>query len=158
MRFLRLTVIAAVMLITAAATLPAYSHSDSRIGVGFGVPNYVLIYRPGNFDFKGGYDFTAGNEFIYLGGAYRFVDNRRLTGPLHFSLGFGAYGKLFFGSSDGSDDVVGGLNLPVGVSVMIFDRFIELFAEAAPGIDLYPRPGFSQAPVQVWAGITLQMN
>jgi hypothetical protein len=148
----------AVLAAVCVSALPAYSSSETRIGVGFGIPNYVLIYQPGNFDFRGGYDLTTGSEFIYLSGGYRFVDRRRLNGPLHLSLGIGAYGKLLFDSSGSEGRVIGGLNLPVGVSLLFFDRFVELFAEVAPGIDLYPRPGFADVPLQMWAGISLQID
>ena len=142
----------------ALSVMPAFSQQDSRIGVGFGKPNYVLIYRPGNFDFKGGYDFTEGNEFVYLSGGYRFVDNRHLNGPLHFSLGIGGFGRFSFGDASSMETITGGMQLPVGMSVMVFDRFLEFFVEVAPGIDLYPRPGFADVPLQAWAGVTLQVN
>jgi hypothetical protein len=157
MRYVRKTVLLAAVLLGLAA-LPVYSFGDSRIGVGFGIPNYVLIYRPGNFDFKGMYDFTEGSEFVYASGGYRFVDSRRISGPLHVSLGLGLYGKLRFSAPEGTDELTGGLNLPMGVSIMLFDRFLEFFAEIAPGVDLYPKPAFTQDPLQMWAGVTIQMN
>ena len=144
------------------SSLYAYSPGSSRLGVGFGLPNYVIIYRPGNFDFKGGYDFTEGNEFIYLSGGYRFVNQQPIAGPLHFSLGAGAFGKFTFGNDDSeddsSDDVVGGFNIPIGASLLFFDDFAELFVEVAPGFDLYPKPSFTNDPLQMWAGITLRIR
>ncbi|HDQ14237.1 MAG TPA: hypothetical protein ENN41_05430 [Sediminispirochaeta sp.] len=134
----------------------AYSYSPDRIGFGVGTPNAVLIYRPHPFDFRGGYDFSEGNQFVFLSGDVRLIDNRHIQGPLHFSFGVGLYGKLFFERQ--SDMVEGGTRLPVGLSLLLFDNFLEFFVELAPGIDLYPKPAFSSDPVQVWAGITLALN
>ena len=34
----------------------------------------------------------------------------------------------------------------------------ESILEIAPGFDLYPKPAFSDDPIQVWAGLTFEMN
>jgi len=134
----------------------AYGQKPARIGFGVGTPNAVFIYRPSPFDFRGGYDFTEGNQFIFMSGDFRLIDNRYLTGPLHISFGIGLYGKLYLERE--SEPFEGGTRLPIGLSILFLDNFIELFVEIAPGFDLYPKPAFSDDPVQVWAGVTLAMN
>lgn len=134
----------------------AYGNRPGRFGFGVGTPNAVIIYRPSPFDFRGGYDFTEGNQFIFLSGDLRLIDNRYLTGPLHISFGIGVYGKIY--PERESEAFEGGTRLPVGLSVLFLNNFVELFVEIAPGFDLYPKPAFSEDPVQVWAGITLAMN
>ena len=139
------------------STAAAYPGGGSRLGVATGFHNWVLIYRPGNWDFKGGYDFTEGNEYIFLSGAYRFVDQHPIAGPLRFSLGAGGYGQLMFGDQAESV-VVGGLHIPVGLSLLVLDGFLEFFAEVAPEVDLYPSPSFSAEEIQAWVGITLAID
>jgi len=134
----------------------AYGNRPTRFGFGVGTPNAVFIYRPSPFDFRGGYDFSEGSQFIFLSGDIRLIDNRRLTGPLHVSFGLGAYGKIFLESED--DPFQGGTRLPIGLSLLFLNNFVELFVEVAPGFDLYPKPAFSEDPIQVWAGVTLSMN
>lgn len=134
----------------------AYGYRSSRIGFGVGTPNAVIIYRPAPFDFRGGYDFSEGNQFIFLSGDLRLIDNRTIADPLRLSFGVGLYGKLFLERE--SDMLEGGTRLPIGLSILFLDNFVELFVELAPGFDLYPKPAFSEDPVQLWAGVTLAMN
>lgn len=134
----------------------AFSNRASRFGFGVGTPNAVFIYRPSPFDFRGGYDFTEDNQFIFLSGDLRLIDNYYLTGPLHISFGLGVYGKLFLEREE--DYFEGGTRLPIGLSLLFLRDFLELFVEIAPGFDLYPKPVFSDDPIQLWAGLTFAMN
>ncbi len=146
-----------LLLFAVLSVAAAYPAGGSRLGVATGYHNWVLIYRPGNWDFKGGYDFTKGNEFVYLSGDYRFVNQYPIAGPLHFSLGAGGYVQIMFGD-DADSDLVGGIHTPVGLSLIFLDNFFELFVEAAPELDLYPKPAFSAENIQLWVGITLAIE
>jgi len=139
------------------STAAGYSTARSRLGLATGFHNWALIYRPGNWDFKGAYDFTEGKEYVYLSGDYRFVNQQTITGPLHFSLGAGAYAQVMFGD-DHEENIIGGFHIPVSLSLLFFDDFLEFFVEAAPEFDLYPKPALSDDPVQLWAGITLAIE
>lgn len=154
---LALTLTVILVFATVVPELHAQSRrGDTRIGLGLGTPNTVLVVRPHPFDFKVGYDFTEGNQFVYLAGDLRFVNLQPLAEPVHFSLGFGGYMKFYMDSEAGSDDFFeGGLRLPVGLSLLLLDDFFEIFVEVSPGIDLYPKPQFSDDPVQAWLGFTL---
>jgi hypothetical protein len=66
------------------------------------------------------------------------------------------YGKLFAERTE--DMLEGGTRLPLGLSILFLDNFGELFVEIAPGFDLYPKPAFSDDPVQFWAGITFSLD
>ncbi len=123
-----------------------------RVGLGFGTPNTVLIVRPSIFDFKLGYDFTEGDEFLFLSGDIRIVNQQHLGHYIHLSLGLGAYAKWY------SDDFEGGGRVPVALSVLLLDNFLEFFVEVSPGIDLYPRARISDDPVQAWLGFTLRID
>ncbi len=127
---------------------------DTRVGLGFGTPNTVLVVRPDPFDFKLGYDFSEGNEFIYLGADFRLLNQLEIQAPLHFSLGFGGYTKFYFGE-DSEDFFEGGFRTPVALSLLLIDNLLELYVEVAPGVDLYPRPSFADDPVQAWLGFTI---
>lgn len=127
---------------------------DTRVGLGFGAPNTVLVVRPDPFDFKLGYDFSEGNEFVYLGADFRLLNQLEIQAPLHLSLGFGGFSKLY--PRDNSEATFeGGFRTPVALSLLLADNLIEFYVEVAPGVDLYPRPQFSDDPVQAWLGFTL---
>ena len=158
----RKTVIALIIgvLLTAVAVqnVSAYGYRQSRIGFGVGTPNAVIIYRPAPFDFRFGYDFSEGNQFIFLSGDWRPTGNIQINGPLYFYFGIGGYAK-FYPEADSSEDwFEGGTRLPLGLSLMFLDNVGELFIEVAPGFDLYPKPAFSDDPVQVWAGLTFAIR
>jgi hypothetical protein len=145
-----------IFLFAGTLSVSAYSYRSDRIGFGVGTPNAVFIYRPAPFDFRAGYDFSEGNQFVFLSGDLRLIDNRHLTGPLNISFGLGVYGKLFAERTE--DMLEGGTRLPLGLSILFLDNFGELFVEIAPGFDLYPKPAFSDDPVQFWAGITFSLD
>jgi hypothetical protein len=119
------------------------------------------VYRPAPFDFKGGYDLSSGNQYIFLAGDIRLIDNRQIVGVLHGSFGIGLYGKLYPEGRDDDDDSIdydAGTRLPFALSVLLLDDFLEFFVEVAPGLDFYPKPQFSNQPIQVFAGATIQLD
>ena len=149
-------VLLVILTVVAVQNVSAYGRS-SRIGIGVGTPNAVLIYRPAPFDFRAGYDFSEGNQFIFLSGDWRPTGNISITGPLYFYFGIGAYGKLY-PEAAAEDMLEGGARLPIGLSLMFLDNVVELFFEVAPGFDVYPKPAFSDDPVQLWAGLTFAIR
>ena len=156
-------IIVFLVLLTVIAATPAFAQfrgRSDRLGLAFGIPNGVLVYRPAPFDLKFGYDLSDGNEYIFAAGDLRLVDNRQIVGVLHGSLGIGLYGKLYpeGRDSDGSVEFDGGTRIPVAASVLLLDDFLEFFVEVAPGIDLYPKAQLSDQPVQLFAGFTIQLD
>lgn len=163
MKTRRIVLWSCVLLLLVVSTTPLFAQSgrrSDRLGLAFGIPNGVLIYRPAPFDIRLGYDFASGDEFVFLSGDWRFVDNRRLVGVLHLSLGAGIYGKFFPEGRDDSDDFEAdwGARIPVGLSVLLLRDFLEFFVEVAPDIDLYPSAQFADDPVQVFAGFTIGLD
>ncbi|MFW5843174.1 MAG: hypothetical protein ACOCW6_04560 [Spirochaetota bacterium] len=151
-----------VLMLFGASRAFAAGTGERRLGLGVGIPNAVVVFRPSPFEFKGGYDFTEGEEYVFLSGDYLLIDARPVAPPLRFSLGLGAYGKLLLGDSDGDgdedSDLEGGVRLPVGFSVRTRNEFAEVFVQLSPGLDFYPKLTFSEQPLQVWAGFTLQLD
>lgn len=143
-----------ILLITADTALHA---RQTRVGLGFGLPNAVLVFRPVPWEVKAGYDFTAGKEYVFASLDYRFVNSRPIVEDIHISLGIGAYTKLLLPDDD-SASVEGGIRFPFGVQYLLLNDFLELFLQISPGLDFYPKPGFSNQPVQVWLGFTVQVD
>jgi len=141
-----------------ASSAFAAGTGERRLGLGVGIPNAVVVFRPSPFEFKAGYDFTEGEEYIFLSGDYLLIDARPVAPPLRFSLGLGAYGKLLLANGEEDSDLEGGVRLPVGLSVRTRNEFAELFVQLSPGLDFYPKLTFSEQPLQVWAGFTLQLD
>ncbi|MFW5693595.1 MAG: hypothetical protein ACOCYB_00395 [Alkalispirochaeta sp.] len=161
MNYRRIVVWALVLTIVAASPLLAQTRRGSqRVGLAAGVPNGVLVYRPAPFEVKFGYDLTEGNQYLFLSGDIRLIDNRPLVGVLHGSFGFGAFGKLYPEGRDGDGgmNVDGGARIPFALSVLLLDDFVEFFFEIAPGIDFYPKAQLSDQPVQIFAGFTLELG
>jgi hypothetical protein len=152
----------ALVLAVGAATpgFAQFQGRSNRLGLALGIPNGVLVYRPAPFDIKAGYDFTEGKEYIFLAGDLRLIDNRQMVGVLHGSFGIGAYGKLYPEGRDGDSSVEmdGGTRIPFALSVLLLDDFLEFFVEVAPSIDFYPKAQFSDQPVQLFAGMTVQLD
>ena len=152
-----------LMLLLLVASVPLFAQfgaRNSRLGFAFGIPNGALVYRPSPFDIKFGYDFTEGQEFVFLSGDVRLIDNRPLVGVLHGSFGFGLFGKVYPQGHDGDDvEFEGGARIPFALSVLLLDDFLEFFVELAPGIDLYPKAQFSEdQPLQLFAGFTVELD
>ncbi|MEX2445335.1 MAG: hypothetical protein WD492_17180 [Alkalispirochaeta sp.] len=151
------------VLLTLVAASPLFAQTrrgSQRLGLAAGVPNGVLVYRPAPFDVKFGYDLTQGSQYLFLSGDIRLIDNRPLVGMLHGSFGAGLFGKLYLEGRDGEGgiDSDGGARIPFALSVLLLDDFLEFFFEVAPGIDLYPKAQFSDQPVQLFAGFTLELG
>jgi len=146
-----------LLVILEAPVLSALGERGSRIGFGLGTPNAVLIYQPAPFDLRLGYDFTLGNQFLFVSGDWRPAGYIPLTGPLYLYFGLGVYAKVFPEASS-ENFFEGGTRLPVGLSLQFLDQIVELFVEVAPGFDLYPKPAFSSDPVQFWAGLTFAIR
>lgn len=156
-------VLTVALVLTVLAATPGFAQfrgRSDRLGLAFGIPNGVLVYRPAPFDIKAGYDFTEGKEYIFLAGDLRLIDNRQIVGVLHGSFGIGAYGKLYPEGRDGESSVEmdGGTRIPFALSVLLLQDFLEFFVEVAPGIDFYPKAQFSDQPVQLFAGLTVQLD
>jgi len=150
-------VIVLVLLILLTTAHSALYARETRVGLGFGLPNAVLVFRPVPWEVKAGYDFTEGKEYVFGSLDYRFVNSRPIVEDIHISLGIGAYTKLLLPEDD-SASVEGGIRLPLAVQYLLLDDFIELFLQISPGLDFYPRLTFSDQPVQVWLGFTLQVD
>ncbi|WP_020613140.1 hypothetical protein [Sediminispirochaeta bajacaliforniensis] len=153
-----LTLFVLLMLVfVSTQNLAAAGLGSSRIGLGLGTPNAVLIYRPTPFDLRLGYDFTEGSQFIFISGDWRPAGYIPISGPLYCYFGLGAYAK-FYPESSADDVVEWGTRLPVGISLLFLDNIAELFVEVAPGFDLYPKPAFSDDPVQFWVGLSFAIQ
>ncbi len=161
MTYKRIVLFTVLLALIAASPLLAQTRRGSqRLGLAAGISNWVLVYRPAPFDVKFGYDLTEGNQYLFLSGDLRLIDNRPLVGVLHGSFGAGVFGKLYLEGRDGDGgiDSDGGVRIPFGLSVLLLDDFLELFFEVAPGLDLYPKAQFSDQPVQIFAGFTLELG
>lgn len=157
----RIVLVLVMLVVVAASPLFAQFRGRSdRLGFAAGIPNGVLVYRPAPFDIKAGYDFSSGNQYIFLAGDVRLIDNRQIVGVLHGSFGIGLYGKLFpeGRDSDGEIQYDAGSRIPFALSVLLLQDFLELFVEVAPGLDFYPNLQFSDQPIQVFAGFTVQLD
>ncbi|MCL2793272.1 MAG: hypothetical protein FWD87_09295 [Spirochaetaceae bacterium] len=129
---------------------------DTRLGLGFGMPNTVLIFRTGPYDIKVGYDFTSGSEYFFLNGSYMAVNSRPLNHIFSASLGLGLFCKIFFG--DQEDRFMGGVNVPVSAEIFFIDNFLQFFATVAPGLELYPKPMFTTKAMSWWLGFTIMLD
>jgi hypothetical protein len=125
---------------------------DFRLGLEFGNPHAVLIVRPAPFDFRVGYNFTAGSEFLYLSADYRIVDALQIIDFVHLFLGVGAYAQ--FGATNPFQL---GARVPFGLQVFLIDRTLEFFVEAAPVVQFVPSIGFNLASIQGWVGFTVRV-
>jgi hypothetical protein len=130
--------------------------AGTRLGFGVGEPNMVLIFRPSPFDLKIGYDFTEGNEFLFVSGDFRIIDTRWIASIFYVSLGIGGY--LRFVDMTEEPSIEGGARIPVALQILLLDDFLEFFVEVAPGFDLFPRAQLAEDPVQYWIGFTLQLD
>jgi hypothetical protein len=113
-----------------------------RLGVEGGNPSLVLNIRPEPFDFKIGWNFqqsTFGNgyNFIHISGDYRIIDSYRLVDVVHFFLSLGVYCQLYTDSQNSSAFNFGP-RLPIGISILLMNKMIELYAEYAFVLSVLP--------------------
>lgn len=134
---------------SAFAASTAYGPESKRFGAGLylGIPTGITVkgYLTEKWALDGifAWSFT-GEGFTLIGDAtYDFFDI-----PVHassFTLPFyaGVGGKLAFGR-DGDDDgkTIAGIRVPVGVAMQFLRHPIEIFIEAAPGIEVIPEAEF----------------
>lgn len=149
-------IILLVLLTAAIFTLSAESDNEKRLGFGFGYPNTVLNFQGGPYDLKIGYDFTEGEEFLFLGGSYMLINSRPMFENITGSLALGLFGRIAFG--DNNEDFIGGMNIPLSGEISFIDNFLEFFITAAPGIELYPKPAFTKEAITAWAGFTILLD
>ena len=157
---IKVSVFLLILIIGIAGSAAAVPH---RLGLAAGIPNVAVNYRMGRVDFKLAYDFSSetSREFIFLSGDYRLVNHRPLAPPLHVSVGLGGYGKVILDDPEINNDsfkLEYGLRMPVALSLLFFNNFIELFVEISPGIEFVDKPAFSEEPVQVWVGFTFELD
>ncbi|MCL2705887.1 MAG: hypothetical protein FWE72_06735 [Spirochaetaceae bacterium] len=131
---------------------------ETRLGLGLGMPNTVLIFRSGPYDIKVGYDFTDGKEYFFLNGSYMLINSRPFNSIFSGSLGLGLFGKVFFSEDKKDDNFMGGMNIPISAEVSFIDNFLQFFAMVAPGIELYPKPTFTTKSICWWVGFTLLLD
>ncbi len=134
----KIVLAACVFVLAASALAGAEGLHGSRLGLEFGNPGGVIIYRPSAFDFKLGYNF-AGDEYIYLSADYRVISGYQLIDFLHFFLAVGGYGSFYFedrGGDEGQIDI--GAHIPVGVQAFLAGPTIEIFVEVAPTVRFFP--------------------
>jgi hypothetical protein len=147
-------VIVLLLLVLGGSTLFA----DSRLGLEFGNPTWVVIWRPAPLDFRLGYDFTGllsettGN-FFFLSADIRAIDSYRLVDFVHFFLGVGVYTKVTTGAQV---DFELGARIPVGLQTFLFSGQLELFVEIAPTVALLPTLS-ALGDYQGWFGITIPL-
>jgi hypothetical protein len=123
-----------VLVLLTVVALGAFAEKGAiRLGLEFGNPTAVIIIRPGNFDFKVGYDLRQDGN-LFLSADYRIVSGYQLIDFLHIFLGVGAYAQIFFGGADFEL----GARIPVGLQVFLLNSVLELFAEVAPTVGFLP--------------------
>jgi hypothetical protein len=134
----RVLVVSFALVLAAAALASADGLRGSRIGLEFGNPGGVLVYRPSNFDFKLGYNF-ADPKYGYLSADYRIISGYQLVDFLHFFLSVGGYGAVYTedrGGDEGTFDL--GAHIPIGLQAFLFGPTVEIFAEVAPTVRFFP--------------------
>jgi hypothetical protein len=140
----------ALILLTVAAFGAFAQKRSFRLGLEFGNPTAVLIIRPGNFDFKVGYDLRA-NGNLFLSADYRIISGYQLIDFLHVFLAVGAYGQIFFNPADFEL----GARIPVGLQVFLLDSVLELFVEAVPTVRFLP--DINWGGLQGYVGFTVRI-
>jgi hypothetical protein len=134
--------LASFVLVIAAVSLASADGLDlrgSRLGLEFGNPSAVLIYRPGNIDFKLGYSFVGDEQYGYLSGDYRIISGYQLVDFLHCFLAIGGYAAIYSEERGGDAGVFDlGAHIPIGLQAFLFGPTVEIFAEVAPVIRFLP--------------------
>jgi hypothetical protein len=127
-------VLGLTLILLTVAVFGAFAEEGAiRLGLEFGNPTAVIIIRPGNFDFKVGYDLRADGN-LFLSADYRIISGYQLVDFLHLFLGLGIYGQIFFGGADFEM----GARIPIGLQMFLLDSVLELFAEVAPTVGFVP--------------------
>ena len=153
MRISKKTVVIGALLMLAAGSLSAQNGS-LRLGLEFGNPQAVIIVRPGPFDLKIGYSFTA--DYLFLAGDYRVVSGYQLIDFLHLFLSVGAYTSIDFGAAG---NVGFGARIPLGLQAFLMGNALELFVEVAPTVTFIPDIGFGGLnAMQGYAGFTVRIR
>ena len=104
-------IILLVLLTVSVFAVSAESAGEKRLGFGFGVPNTVFIFQGGPYDLKIGYDFTEGEEYMYLGGSYMLINSRPMFENITGTMALGLFGRIAFGDND--EEFIGGMNIPL---------------------------------------------
>jgi len=167
------TLLAVVILSTAALT---QAHG---FGLGAQFNYYTGDILGGNFSAPAGFSvlFSPSRSF-HISGNWLFGDSANMVGltldvapvnlkiidfnvgSLNFTLGAGAYVNVLITGKylDTKFNFSGGVRLPVGLSLFLFNDFLEVFAQVAPsiGVDFNPF-GFDTLffPIAVGARIWL---
>ena len=130
------------------------SAQEKRLGVGFGHPNTVLTFSYDPWAARVAYDFTSGEQFMFLEGSYTLINSRPAFAIFTASVGIGAFALLEFEDNDFS----GGVNIPISMELPLLDDFIEIYLEVAPGLELFPKPRMTWKSTCVWLGATLRLD
>ena len=153
----RLILVCLMVLIAVSAFSEPFG--EKRIGLGFGMPNTVLIFQVDPYDVKIGYDFTEGTEYFFLNGSYMVINSRPINEIFSASLGIGLFGKISFAEETEDENAfIGGLNIPVSVEMGLIDGFLEIFALVAPAVELFPKPVLTARAISWWLGISILLD
>ena len=131
------------------------SAQEKRVGLGFGKPTTVLVFSYDPWVAKLAYDFTKGNQFMFLSGSYTLINSRPIAGPFTASLGVGGFARFEF---EDSKDNSFGANIPISLEIPMLDDFVEVFLEFDPGLELLPKPKLSWKSTCIWLGATIRLD
>ena len=109
--------------------IPTASFAKQGIGLVFGEPT-GFSYKAGNLAIGLGWSFASDKNRIDATIDWWLI-NKDFVETLDWYLGVGIKGKF------GTDTVGVGVRVPIGIQWWIADE-LELFAELAPGISLFP--------------------
>ena len=144
------------ILLVLIALLPiCASAQEKRIGLGFGKPTTVLFFSYDPWAAKVAYDFTKGNQFLFLSASYTLINSRPIAGPFTASLGVGGFARFEF--EDNGDNSFGA-NIPISLEVPMLDDFLEIFVEFDPGLELLPKPRITWKSTCIWLGATIRLD
>jgi len=146
--------IIAIVLFIAVFTPFCASAQEKRIGVGFGHPNAVLTFSYDPWVARAAYDFTSGNQFLFIEGSYTLINSRPVFSTFTASVGIGVFTQLEFEDRDFS----GGVNVPFSLEFPILDDFVEIYFEVAPGLELFPKPRMRWESTCIWLGATVRLD
>lgn len=119
----------AISMLFLALLMPATLFAEQGIGIVLGEPT-GLSYKGGNLAIGLGWSFASDKNRIDATIDWWLI-NKDFIEMLDWYLGVGIKGKF------GTDTVGVGVRVPIGIQWWIADE-LELFAELAPGISLFP--------------------